>query len=125
MQAALVTIIHHCQICSAVQHTISLILTFSLQTTLSLSLHPLCGGGDLLFLLSPPAAASTCFCSHSKTPTRIISKYLQYAYWPWGIWLVIFFFCIFQFLKQNPNGRQILWHTLEFEPLHRFVSCLF
>ena len=45
------------------------------------SLHPLCGGGDLLFLLSPPAAAAaTCFCSHSKTPTRIISKYLQYAY---------------------------------------------
>ena len=47
-----------------------------------LSLHPLCGGGDLLFLLGPPAAA-TCFCSHSKIPTRIISKYLQYAYWPW------------------------------------------
>ena len=46
--------------------------------------------GDLLFLLSPPAAA-TCFCSHSKTPTRIIPKYLQYAYWPWGICLVIFF----------------------------------
>ena len=53
------------------------------------------GGGDLLFLLSPPAdAASTCFCSHSKTPTRIIFKYLQYAYWPW---------VIFQFLQQNPR----------------------
>ena len=45
------------------------------------SLHPPSGGRDLFFLLSPPAAA-TCFCSHSKTPTRIISKYLQYAYWP-------------------------------------------
>ena len=55
-----------------------------------LSPHPLCGGGDLLFLLRPPAAA-TCFCSHSKTPTRIISKYPQYANWPWGIGLVIFF----------------------------------
>ena len=43
-----------------------------------LGLHPLCGGEDLLFLLSPPAAAF-CFCSHSKTPTRIFSKYLQYA----------------------------------------------
>ena len=32
-----------------------------------------------------------CFCSHSKTPARIISKYLQYAYWPWGICLVNFF----------------------------------
>ena len=51
---------------------------------------------------SPPAAADTCFCSHSKTPTRIISKYLQYAYWPWGICLVIFF-CVFQFLQQNPR----------------------
>ena len=41
-----------------------------LQVLLLLSLHPLCGGGDLLFLLSPPAAAATtCFCSHSKTPT--------------------------------------------------------
>ena len=40
-----------------------------------LSPHPLCGGGDLLFLLSPPfpaAAAAFCFCSHSKTPARII-----------------------------------------------------
>ena len=55
-----------------------------------LSLHPLCGAGDLLFLLSP-AAAATCFCSHSKTPTRVITKYLQFAYWPWGIYLVNFF----------------------------------
>ena len=60
----------------------------------SLSLHPLCGGGDLLFLPSPPASAATCFCSHSKTPTQIISKYFQYAYWPWGICLVIFFYSI-------------------------------
>ena len=63
-----------------------------------LSLHPLCGGGELLFLLSPPAA--TCFCSHSKTPNRIISKYLQYAYWPWGICLVNF---TRQFPQQNPR----------------------
>ena len=55
-------------------------------------LHPLCGGGDLLFLLTPPAAAAAfCFCSHSKIPTRFISKYFHYAYWPWGICLVIFF----------------------------------
>ena len=72
---------------------------FVVLTYWLLSLHPLCGGGDLLFLLSPPAAAAaTCFCSHLKTPTRIISKYLQYAYWPWGICLVIF-----QFLQQNPR----------------------
>ena len=75
------------------------------QKSKLLSLHPLlCGGGDLLFLLSPPAAAAaaTCFCSHAKTPTRIISKYLQYAYWPWGICLVNFF-CVFKFLQQNPR----------------------
>ena len=53
-----------------------------LSPNLFLSLHPLCGGGDLLFLLSLPAAAAFCFCSHSKTPARIISNYLQYAYWP-------------------------------------------
>ena len=70
-----------------------------------LSLHPLCGGGDLLFLLGPPAAAATCFCSHSKTPTRIISKYLQYAYWPWGICLVNFF-AFFSFFNKIQDGRQ-------------------
>ena len=43
-----------------------------------------------MFLLSSPAAALFCFCSHSKTPARIISKYLQYAYWPRGICLVFF-----------------------------------
>ena len=63
-------------------------------------LHPLFGGGDLLFLLSPLAAAAFCFCSHSKTPARIISKYLQYAFWPLGICLVIFFLSFF-FLQQN------------------------
>ena len=57
---------------------------------LLISIHPLRGGGDFFFLLKPPAAVF-CFCSHSKNPARIISKYLQYAYWPWGICLVIFF----------------------------------
>ena len=56
-------------------------------------------------LLSPPAAA-TCFCSHSKTPTRIISKYLQYAYWPWGICLVNFFFAFFSFFNKIQDNRQ-------------------
>ena len=56
--------------------------------------YPLCGGGDLLFLLSPPAAAF-CFCSHSKTPARIISN------WPWGTCQVIFFVCVF-----IPDGCQ-------------------
>ena len=74
--------------------------------TIFLSLHPLCGGGDLLFLLSPPAAAATCFCSHSKTPSRIISKYLQYAYWPCGICLVNFFFAFFSFFSKIQDGRQ-------------------
>ena len=72
----------------------------------SLSLHPLCGGGDLLFLLSLPAAAA-CFCSHSKTPTRIISKYLQYAnIWPWGICLVNIFFAFLSFSNKIQDGRQ-------------------
>ena len=70
-----------------------------------LSLHLLCGDGDLLFLLSPPAATATCFCSHSKTPTQIISKYLQYVYWPWGICLVIFF-AFFSFFNNIQDGRQ-------------------
>ena len=55
---------------------------------------PLCGGGDLLFFLSPPAAA-TCFCSHLKTPTRII------AYWPWGICLINFFWTFFRFFLRH------------------------
>ena len=43
---------------------------------------PTMGGGDLLFLQSPPAgsAAATCFSSHSKTHARLFSKHLQYAY---------------------------------------------
>ena len=81
---------------------------FILHNIPLLSLHPLCGGGDLLFLLSPPAAAAaaTCFCSHSETPTRIISKYLQYAYWPWIICLVFFFFAFFSFFNKIQDGRQ-------------------
>ena len=58
-----------------------------------------------MFLLSRPAAA-TCFCSHSKTPTQIISKYLQYAYWPWGICLVNFFFAFSSFSNKIQDGRQ-------------------
>ena len=79
-------------------------MTHHIQIVWSLNLHPLCGGGDL-----PPAAAAAaanCFCSHSKTPTRIISKYLQYAYWPWGICLVIFFFAFFSFFNKIQDGRQ-------------------
>ena len=90
-----------------------------------LSLHPLCGGGDLSFLLSPPAATTaTCFCSHSKTPTQIISKYFQYAYWPWGVCLIIFFLRFSVPLTKSKMTAKILWRTLELEPLHRFVSCL-
>ena len=77
-----------------------------------LGLHPLCGGGDLLFLLSPPAAAATCFCSHWKTPTRIIIKYLQYAYWPCGIYPVIFF-GVFQLFQQNPRWPPKSYVTLK------------
>ena len=73
--------------------------SFFLPSHSFLSLHLLCGGVDLLFLLSPPAVA-TCFCSHSETPTRIISKYLQYAYWHWGICLVNFFFAFFSFFNK-------------------------
>ena len=57
------------------------------------------------FLLSPPAAA-TCFCSHSKTPIRNISKYLQYACWPWGICLINFFFALFSFFHTIQDGRK-------------------
>ena len=69
-----------------------------------LSLHPLCGGGDLL--VSPPADAAFCFCSHLKTANPIIPKYLQYAYWPWGICLVNLFFAFFSFINKIQDGRQ-------------------
>ena len=68
-----------------------------------------------MFIKSPPTmwwwrlivfAATTCFCSHSKTPTQIISKYLQYAYWPWGICLVKFFFVFYSFFNKILDGRQ-------------------
>ena len=39
-------------------------------------------------------------------PPRIISKYLQYAYWPWGICLVILFFAFFSFFNKIQDGRQ-------------------
>ena len=70
--------------------------------------------GDLLYLLRPPAAAATCLCSLSKLPARIISKYLQYEYWPeefgWKnvfgrfsvLWIKISF--IFPFLTKISGG---------------------
>ena len=88
------------------------------------SFHPR-SGGDLLFMLSPPvAAAAFCFCSHLKTTARSMSKYLQYAYWPWGICLVIFF-CVFSiFQKKSKMAAKILCRSLELELLHGFASCL-
>ena len=69
-----------------------------------LSLQPLRSAGDLLFLPSPPAAA---FFLLSLENPKIISKYLQYAFWPWGICLVILFaFC--NFLSPARRGRGIL-----------------
>ena len=83
-----------------------------------LSVHPLCGGGDLLFLLSPPAAAATCFCSS----TRIISKYLQYAYWPWEICPVTFFRPFSASSTKSKMAAKILCRSIELEPLYGFVS---
>ena len=71
---------------------------------------------------SPPPP--TCFCSHSKTLTQIISKYLQYAYWPWGICLVNCFLRFLVFSTKSKIAAKILWRMLELEPLYRFVSCL-
>ena len=76
-----------------------------------------------MFLLRPPAA-TTCFCSHSETPTRIISKYLQYAYlhtsaltqkpllalfpniYSMHTCLVNFVFAFFSFFNKIQDGRQ-------------------
>ena len=84
--------------------------------------HPLCGGGDLLFLPSSPVAFY--FCSHSKTPARIIPKYLQYAYWPWGICLVNFFLHFSVSSTKSKMAARILCRSLELKPLYGFVSCL-
>ena len=79
-----------------------------------LSLHSLCGGGDLLFSLSPPATTATfCFCSYSKTLTQIISKYLQCAYWPWGICLVIFFFAFSSFFNEIASSICFMFRLME------------
>ena len=68
--------------------------------------HILGGGGCKCSFSSLHPLAATCFCSHSKTPTQIISKYLQYAYWPWGICLLNFFFAFFSFFNKIQDGRQ-------------------
>ena len=63
------------------------------------------------------AAAATSFCSHLKTPARITFKYMQYAYWPRGICLVILFLCSSFFNKiqdgdQNPMSLSSAWNAL-------------
>ena len=67
----------------------------------------------LFLLLSPPAAtaAAFCFCSHSETPARIISKYLQKNN----------FLGVFQFLQQNPRSppKSYVAHY----SLNRFIVC--
>ena len=66
----------------------------------------------LMFLLRPSAtasaAAANCFCCHSKNAAWIISEYLQYAYWPWGICPVNFFRVFFSFFNKIKAGRQNL-----------------
>ena len=72
-------------------------------------------------LLAAAATAAFCFCSHSKFPALIISKYLQYAYWRWRICLDFFF----QFFStKSKMASKILCRSLELEPLHGFVSRL-
>ena len=44
--------------------------------------------------------------TQKKNPTQITFKYLQYAYWPWGICLVNFFFAFFSFFIKIQDGRQ-------------------
>ena len=60
-------------------------------------------GGDLLFLLSP-AAAAFCFCSHSKTPARIIcSMHTDPGEFVWYFLLrFLSFFNKIQDGRQNP-----------------------
>ena len=75
-----------------------------------LSLLPLCGGEDILFLPSPPFA--TCFCSHWKTPARIfffIISSMQIGPEEFGKFLGGFF----QQHSTNPKiAAKILCHSL-------------
>ena len=59
----------------------------NLPPTLSLGLHPLCGGRDLLFLLSPPPPLVSAL---TRKPLL-------------GNFSGKFLFCVFQFLQQNPR----------------------
>ena len=83
-----------------------------------LSLHPLCGGGDLLFLLSPPAAAAAfCFCSHSKLPLGLFPNICIMHIGP-GDFAWYFFFAFFSFFNniqdgcQNPMSLSRAWTAL-------------
>ena len=70
---------------------------------LLLSLQPLCGGGDLLFLLSPPAAAATCFCFNLENPYSDYFQIFAVCILALGNLSGKFFFCVFQFFQQNPR----------------------
>ena len=59
-----------------------------------------------LIVFAESARRRHLFMLSLKNPTRIISKYLQYAYWPWGICLVIFFFAFSGFFNKIQDGRQ-------------------
>ena len=65
----------------------------------------LCGGGDLLFLLSPPAAA-TCFCSDSKTPYSDYFQIFTVCILALGNLPGKFFFAFFSFFNNIQDGRQ-------------------
>ena len=60
----------------------------------------------LYFDILTGAAVAT--YSHTKTPAPIISKYLQYGYWPWIICLEILWGFFFNKIQ---DGRQILSHS--------------
>ena len=51
------------------------------------------------------------------TPDRIISKFLQYAYLPWGI-CPVNFFSISASSTKSKMATKILYHSLELELLH-------
>ena len=78
----------------------------------------------IVFAESAPPSPHFVSAYHLKIPTRIISKYLQYACWPRDL-PGKFLYCVFQFLQQNTIIITYFFHIFGFLLIFQFCSfCL-